>query len=132
VLASAGNEIAFLEECLRSGSPNDLHLVHSDAILAEVRPKLVERFDDDPCEAAVRTNRLGVVAVRLSWTCRRGRRHGLVVDVDDAEDVALLVSLDDVEIAALGEAVLEELADSRRGLLAPPVRGAVGSRVRAL
>jgi hypothetical protein len=42
----------------------------------------------------------------------RGRRRDLVVDVEDAQDFAFLVSLDDVELSTLGEAVLEEVTDA--------------------
>lgn len=65
-LAGAENEIAFFEERLPAGAPNDLHLVLSDALLDEVQRKLIERFDHDPREALRQKQALAMLAVRIA------------------------------------------------------------------
>jgi predicted nucleic acid-binding protein len=64
-LRGAENEIAFFEERLPAGAPNDLYLVLSEPLLDEVRRKLVERFGLDPREALIQTRRLALLAVRI-------------------------------------------------------------------
>lgn len=65
-LEGAENEIAFLEERLPAGAPNDIHLVLSEPLLDEVRRKLVERFNLDAREALMQKHRLAVLAVRIA------------------------------------------------------------------
>jgi len=62
----AENEIAFFEERLPEGAPNDIYLVLSDPLLDEVQRKLIERFGRDLREALNQKRRLATLAVRIT------------------------------------------------------------------
>jgi predicted nucleic acid-binding protein len=66
VLEGAENEIAFLEERLPAGAPNDVYLVVSEPLLDEVRRKLIERFGWDARKALMQMRRLALLAVRVA------------------------------------------------------------------
>jgi predicted nucleic acid-binding protein len=66
VLEGAQNEIAFLEERLPGGVPNDVYLVVSEPLLDEVRRKLIERFGWDARQALLQMRRLATLALRVA------------------------------------------------------------------
>lgn len=65
-LEGAANEIAFFEERLPVGAPKDIYQVLSEALLDEVRRKLIARFDYDAREALIQKHRLAMLAVRIA------------------------------------------------------------------
>jgi hypothetical protein len=65
-LERAEDEIAFFEERLPTGAPNDIYLVLSDPLLDEVRGKLIERFGRDPREALAERRGLAALGVRIT------------------------------------------------------------------